>query len=181
MKGVASLAPSKSSQSREFAKLQGNSRTAIFDGSFVKKAQVSTIAPPIQIYHPVFQEFKNQINKDDEPDPGIIGWVSKLVLDMGEIRDEKEGAASLRIHLEKILGVPVKQRLTEQNRYPDGIVSIVDGVTFVPVIVLEYKRALGEGECDPLVQGAYSALNYWVERGVRLPNTLSHKFTNCIA
>jgi hypothetical protein len=176
---VKSSPPSKSAHSREFAKLQGNSRTAIFDGSFVKAKnggiRVLTIAPPIQIYHPVFQEFTTWIDRG-QPDPKIIDAVSEMVTDMGEIRDEKQGAAALCRHLENILGVEVVRRLTIHSRHSDGFVSVTQALTSIPVIIMEYKRSIGEGGCDPLVQGAYSVLNYWAED--KVCHLLIHIFTS---
>lgn len=166
---VPSLTPSKSAQSREFARRQGSLRTAIFDGSYVTdgdKIKVLTIAPPIQIYHPIFQEFRDVVKSDSPLDPTIVDGVSKMVSDMGKIRIEKEGAASLREHLAKILGTRVEQVVTE-SRYADGLVSMEGRLNTIPMIVVEYKRSLGDGSCDPLVQASYSTLNYWTDSKVR--------------
>ena len=39
---------------------------------------------------------------------------------------------------------------------PDGVMTVEHEGLAIPLILLEYKRSIGEGGCDPSVQAAYS-------------------------
>lgn len=163
------MTPSKSAQSTEFAKRQGGSDTAIFDGSYVthqNRIKAVTVAPPLQIYHPVFQLFENEVKNNSRLDSKIVDLVSKLVSSIGEIQAEKDGAANLRGLFAEILNRPMKQVVTE-SRYTDGLVSLDGEFGTIPTVIFEYKCSLGDGGCDPLVQASYSTLNYWSDTKVR--------------
>ncbi|KAK0477006.1 hypothetical protein IW261DRAFT_1552020 [Armillaria novae-zelandiae] len=47
------------------------------------------------------------------------------------------------------------------------VFKIIDRV-LVPLLVIELKRALGEGGCDPLVQAEYSVLKRWGEEELKV-------------
>ncbi|KAF9642685.1 hypothetical protein BDM02DRAFT_3105347 [Thelephora ganbajun] len=53
---------------------------------------------------------------------------------------------------------------------PDGTIQKTGRKNSIPLLVMEYKRAVGEGGCDPLTQASYSAWKYWQDKrleGVR--------------
>ncbi|KAK0209775.1 hypothetical protein IW262DRAFT_1281192 [Armillaria fumosa] len=50
-----------------------------------------------------------------------------------------------------------------RGRSADGTILKDVEKSLIPLIILEIKRALGEGGCDPLTQASYSVLNMWGE------------------
>jgi len=48
----------------------------------------------------------------------------------------------------------------------DGVIQGTGNGGHIPPLVMEYKQALGEGDCDPMTQGSYSALNCWQDDDV---------------
>ena len=48
------------------------------------------------------------------------------------------------------------QKISSGSCNPDGVVSFLRGGFDIPLLLLEYKRSIGEGGYDPSVQAAYS-------------------------
>ncbi|KAF9643344.1 hypothetical protein BDM02DRAFT_3104572 [Thelephora ganbajun] len=48
------------------------------------------------------------------------------------------------------------QAVSRKSRVPDGIIFKQTASCNIPLVLLEYKRAIGEGGCDPFLQAAYS-------------------------
>ena len=141
--------------------MQGNSKTAIYDGS-AKPNGVETTALPVQIFHLVFQRFSDRIDDPTfEPDKATIAAVSKLMTANMVIRSsESDAFTDLRPLLTDLLGRPVDQRSSRGSRILDGLVSKRIDECDVPLVCVEYKRSLGEGGCDPAVQAAYSTREF---------------------
>ena len=152
--------------------MQKNSKTVIYNGFYVSKQypypEVITIAPPVQIFHPIFQEFLDRIdNPTFKPDKEIISAVSELMLYTSEIDSSEDKALeNLRPRLSQLLDIEVTQQALTGNRAPDGVAYKRLGVHITPLLCLEYKRALGEGGCDPSTQAAYSVREFLVKDDV---------------
>lgn len=69
-------------------------------------------------------------------------------------------AKNLRSALGKILGREMKQ-IVVTGAVSDGVVEKSIQDYSVPLLMMEYKRGVGEGGCDPITQAAYSVLKYW--------------------
>ena len=163
------LPPSSAAPSKERSKLQGSSKTAICDGSF-KPGQPAekNMALPIQIYHPVFEQFLDRINDPKfEPDNKTITSVSKFMSASMELyRSESDAFIKLRPLLSSLVGKDTVQVPIIGSRTPDGLAyKRIDDV-YVPLVCVEYKLASGEGNCDPCVQAAYSVREYLVVENV---------------
>ena len=48
----------------------------------------------------------------------------------------------------------------------DGVIYGLSRGCSIPLVVIEYKRALGDGGCDPLTQASHSAWKIWREKNV---------------
>ena len=120
--------------------------------------KVITIAPPIQIFHPVFQEFLDRINDPKfEPDEEVAAQVVHLMSHSSHIYHlEAATLSGLRKILTDLLGGYVAQAISSNSRNPDGVISRNEDSRNIPLILLEYKRAVGEGGCDPSIQAAFS-------------------------
>lgn len=144
----------------EYAESQGREETAIYDGYFQRDQPVNTTALPVQVFHPVFQEFLDRINDPTfEPDIATIIAVSRLMAANMEIHpSETDRFGALRPLFTDLLGKDVGQMPSECSHTSGGLVSKqIDG-SCVPLVCLEYKHTLdgGEYDYDPSVQAAYS-------------------------
>lgn len=144
--------------------MQGNEQTMICDGSYNPNRPLDTTALPVQIYNPIFEQFSSRINDPTfEPDESTIATVALLAAETSKIRHPESNAFSaLRPLLTKLLGRDVGQVPSSGSRTPDGLVYKMIRESRVPLVCIEYKRALGEGGCDPSVQAAYSVRDYLV-------------------
>jgi len=77
-------------------------------------------------------------------------------------------AGNLRSALSSILEKEVQQVIVS-GATSDGVVKTSLGKYSPPLLVLEYKRAVGEGGCDPMVQASYAVLKYWQDKPVSWP------------
>jgi hypothetical protein len=75
-------------------------------------------------------------------------------------------AENLRSVLTDILGRPVQQ-VAVKGVVADGVVGKTSQKCVIPLLVMEYKRGVGEGGCDPMTQASYSTLKYWQGEKVR--------------
>ncbi|THH22497.1 hypothetical protein EUX98_g8196 [Antrodiella citrinella] len=140
----------------------------LHDGFYAdKKFAPSTIAPPIQIYHPVFNAFTNKL--DDNTfcaNDRILDAVSAMMQESAKIKTYEPHAnhTFLLPHLRKILDRDVSQIADMQNQSADGSCQVIVMNAPVPLLKAEYKRSLGEGGCDPLTQAEYSVLKHWARK-----------------
>lgn len=170
--------PSVAATSTERYKLQANPETAIYDGFYVRgKYQiVDTVAPPVQVFHPVFQQFLDRI-EDPTFKPSDVGVraVSEVMSTSVEIRpSESEAFSALRPLLSKLLGRTLTQQPSAGTHTADGLVVKQLGKSTVPLVCIEYKSAFGEGGCHPSAQAAYSTREFLVLNEVCCPRILLH-------
>ena len=160
--------PSTAATSREYAKLQKNSKTAVYDGYYARKQgphpTVVTVAPPLRIFHPVFQEFVDRVNDPAfEPSDEVVSIISELTSTAAEIHPSEDRALlELRPLLSRLLGGFVGQVASTGTRSPDGMMLKQLGEWSAPLVCIEYKRAFGEGGCDPSTQASYSAREFLI-------------------
>ena len=141
--------PPTAATPREYAKSQKNPKTAIYDGFYARNSghpTVITVAPPIQIFHPGFQEFLDRIDDPNlEPDEAALSFVSELLPTASEIAPSEEIALyRLLPLLDSLLG-RVVGTAAGGKRIPDGMTLKHINSHYTPLITLEYKRAFGEG------------------------------------
>lgn len=74
-------------------------------------------------------------------------------------------AKNLRSALTNILGKPMMQ-VAVDGVIADGVVEKPIQKYSVPLLVMEYKRGIAEGGCDPMTQASYSLLKYWQDERV---------------
>jgi len=71
----------------------------------------------------------------------------------------------IRDGLSNILDATVRKHRNPDNTKPDGVIK-VDG-TEIPCMIMELKRELGEGGCDPSSQASLSMRRSWINDTVR--------------
>ena len=153
-----SASPSKAATPKEYARFQQSSKTAIYDGFYAhnwgEHPTVVTVAPPVEIFHPVFQQFLDRIDDPTfKPAPDVIPVVSQLMSATMEIHSSEDAAfAKLRPLLSDLLGTCVGQIASTKSRTPDGVVLEILGNRTFPFVCIGYSRAFCDGGRDPSTQ-----------------------------
>jgi hypothetical protein len=137
----------------EHHRLQEHPKTAIYNG-----IDNRNVALPIQVFHPVFQEFLDRIN-----DPGfhpkleIVRAASDFMFSTSQMYSNAVYAwDELRPSLRQLLNRDVNPRDARLSHLPSGLVETVVENTEVPLLCIEYQRGFCEGSRDPEIQAAYS-------------------------
>ncbi|KAF5352155.1 hypothetical protein D9758_009263 [Tetrapyrgos nigripes] len=163
------LTPSRAAMSKERAASQRNRNTAIFDGSFAPSNDddgpvVETAAQPIEIFFTPFGELKAALaDPHFVPDPDCLRAAADLMTKIGVVSVEAKYAAKIREALKQLIGRYIAEIKTSEGRSANGLVSTIIDKVLVPLLLIELKRSLGEGGCDPCAQAEYSVFNRWSE------------------
>jgi hypothetical protein len=129
---------------------------------------METTALPISIFNSTFQSFTDNV-ATAKPDQELLTQVHKFMVESTKVGPEEALLAeNLRDFLTKILGRHMP-RVTTPGA-PDGlIVKVVAGVP-VPLVIMEYKRAIDEGGSDPMLRASHSTWKIWRQTEVRAVN-----------
>ncbi|KAF5329833.1 hypothetical protein D9758_018346 [Tetrapyrgos nigripes] len=171
-KNIKKLTPSSAAKSRERESYQKSPSTAVHDGTFaIDRAgtiALETIAQPIEIFYPPFRRISEALeNPNFQPDLALLDAISAIVSKAGIIATENEYAETLRMPLSKVLEDYFERAYTTGGHSADGLIGfkmVTAMITaLVPLLIMELKRAFGEGGCDPIAQAEYSFLQRWNE------------------
>ena len=150
-KALAAESPSTSAKSQEYRKYQCNS--PIYDGRYDAKNPTDTIALPIQLFHPVFAHFLDDIMNQYLPVPEHILRVTvEYIWNLSAIYEsEDQWMAAHRSLLEDALGVTILKWVNVDASKPDGVyeAELRGSQKKVFLVLLEHKNELGDGRCDP--------------------------------
>lgn len=161
--------PSHGAKSTEYPAVQADLFTAIHDGRYPSDPKFCTVAPPLQIFHPVFAEFLHLVH-DDSVQPTIqdIEHVRDLLhyaAIVGMVLEEPRNAV-IRKKLRKILQLPVHEEPNTDRTSADGVHMISVGDVRIPLLIVELKRELGDGGCDPTTQAGITMRRSWIQSDV---------------
>ncbi|THH32634.1 hypothetical protein EUX98_g1567 [Antrodiella citrinella] len=168
-------APSKRAVSKEYAKIQKRPDIAICDGYFVMTSggrgpAVVTLAPPVQLFHPVFGKFVSDVsNPNFVPDPAVVSLIRDLTSTSAAVHtDEHVFSDQIRPQLTGLLNSVLKQVLVNEKQTADsvGLKALPRTNCSAALVLSEHKRSLGEGGCDVTRQSGLSLLNWWKQRDV---------------
>ncbi|KAH8813897.1 hypothetical protein DL96DRAFT_1535489 [Flagelloscypha sp. PMI_526] len=154
--------PSTSYSSNEYRKLQA-SQHPIYDGRYLAEetsAEVP-IAPPIQLYHPVFSHFLEDLaNPNLEVDPDTLQATLGLMETVsGVYEDEDILSEDLRPMLQKLFGTKVLSIFNQDESSPDGAVLSEKNIAKV---LSEWQPTLGDVD-DITTQLSLTMLRYWAQ------------------
>ncbi|KAJ7572474.1 hypothetical protein C8J56DRAFT_975816 [Mycena floridula] len=164
-----SASPSVSAKSVNYRNGQGGDYP-IYDGRYNPNRDISTMAPPIQLYNPAFAHFLDNINNADlkVPDRVLIATADLMRKASAVYDNEATRRNSIRPSLKNAISYGITQ-LVDQTT-PDGLVmwtmSDNDGSLNEPVALLiedSEKRELGQDGCDASIQASFSMLRHWVQ------------------
>ena len=143
--------PSEGAKSTAYRKIQIDDAQAIYDGQGVPDGVIPTIAPPIQIFHPIFDEFIHLMN---DPDVQVTADDLLKVHDfmyyaseVGDNWDNEEQRYRLRCILQDDI-------YEEPNPARIGF------------LVIKLDQELGEANCDPTIRAGLSMKCSWIEPSV---------------
>ena len=127
---------------------------------------LSTIAPPIQIFHPIFNDFTEFVKHPcAQPTVEDLDNVYQLMKTLSNIHwKEDTYREKVREGISRILGTPILEVSNPDNTRPDSIImGELDDISF-PCAFFELKREAGEGGCDPTSQASLSMKRGWINK-----------------
>lgn len=160
----ARMTPSESAISKQYRAHQRE--TPIHDGRYDAKQSVETTAPPIQLFHPVFGHFLDDLLSDSPIPPDVFKATIDYMRAASAIYESEEvRRVKLRPHLCSILAAALVTTTNADKTSPDGVVSInLEHIYEVAITLLsEEKNEFGNGGCDPSTQAGLSGVRFWVQ------------------
>jgi hypothetical protein len=158
--------PAFGSKSTNYAQSQISPPLTIYDGRCAE-GNLSTVGPPIHIFHPVFNHFTHLVESPNIPTDGELKSVLRLMrFASGIYADEVTYNYRLRRYLGDILGVEIPEETLPDGARPDGLISVALGGHSFPYVFIELKREIGEGGCDPTTQVGLSMRRSWIHISV---------------
>ena len=165
------LTPSQGAKSTEYPAVQADPYTAIHDGRYPPKPLFPTIAPPLEIFHPVFAGFLHLIRDENtQPTDQDLKYVRELLsyaAMVGSVMEVPRNA-EIRKRLTRILQLPVHEEPNTDKTSADGVHMITVGDVPIPLLIVELKRELGDGGCDPTTQAGIAMRRSWIQQDVSL-------------
>ncbi|KAK0242163.1 hypothetical protein EDD85DRAFT_278209 [Armillaria nabsnona] len=155
--------PSSNSRPSNYIRNQA-SDTAILDGRYDPANSTPTVAPPIQLYHPVFADFLGAM--DDTSD-----LPEDLVVETGKLMRSASGIAVLessrslpsRTHMSNILGFSLSQSINLDKTSAILHIRTSPPVQTAILATVEEKSELGSGG-DVTTQGGCSYTAFWLSK-----------------
>ncbi|KAK0454099.1 uncharacterized protein EV420DRAFT_1273330 [Desarmillaria tabescens] len=156
--------PSSNSRYNNYIKNQA-SDAAILDGRYDPANSTPTVAPPIQLYHPVFADFLGAMgDTSDLPED--------LVVETGELMRSASGIAVIErsrslpslMHLSKILGFPLSQVVNMNKTSADHAIlhrRMSPPFQTALLATVKEKSELGSGG-DVTTEGGCSYIDFWL-------------------
>ena len=116
--------PSRAARSKDYAGLQREPNFAIYDGRYAPEAG-TTVAPPIQIFHPVFEGFIRRLEDPTlRPIRDFLVLVQQFMAEASKIRSlERDRAEKYRDMLRQILRFVFHTASNIDKTEADGVIS----------------------------------------------------------
>ncbi|KAG7094076.1 hypothetical protein E1B28_007696 [Marasmius oreades] len=151
--------PSVGSKTSEYLKTQAVAHKAIYDGLH-SPSSIATIAPPLHIFHTVFQQFTHDANEfTTSLPPAFLEKVLRLMVHAATIKsgNEVQWNAETRTLLAAILDghVVTEANLDMSSADALSMVELGDNIQF-SLLIGEFKCNLGEAGCDLTIQSGNS-------------------------
>jgi hypothetical protein len=180
-KVLTTVPPSSGSKSEYYREFQRS--FPILDGRYNLHYSTSTVGPSIEIYHPAFASFIDDIqnNHHEVPTP-VLKATSKLMVAISALHlTERTRTENITRHLSDALSYGSVESRNPDRTAPDAtiILPLGDPINeWVPLLVREDKREVGDGGCDPTIQASLSAARLWCqpEVGVSIAGSMLNTY-----
>ena len=149
------MAPSKSAEPENYTKSQ--LAYSIYDGRYDAKKARTSVAPPVELFHPAFAQFLDDSRSDLAPPDEIVRTTVAYMKAASAIYpSEAQRQNKLKPILGKMLDVTIQSIMNEDKTIPDGIVEGEKNLMLFLVFLKEEKNEIGEGGSDPSTQAGLS-------------------------
>lgn len=163
---MKALAPADSAKSSKYTKSQIN--YSIYDGRYKADKPRTSVSLPVQLFHPAFGHFLDDMKNNGVPVPDdIIRQTTEYMKAASAIYEtEAKRRVVLTPLLCRILGVDIQMIRNEDETNPDGIVEVVKNEARSLLLLKEDKNEFGDGGSDPSTQAGLSAGRCWAQSRV---------------
>lgn len=155
LKVLSAKSPSESAKSAEYKFYQQD--FPIYDGRYNVKKPMETTAPPIQLFHPVFGHFLDDLASNLSVPPEVAkATVRYMRAASGIYHEEEQRRVAIDPPLHEILGTGISQVYNADKTSPDGMVEVsLTGELYesVPIFIKEDKNDAGAGGCAATESG----------------------------
>jgi hypothetical protein len=167
-KALKAEPPSKSAKSNGYRIYQRS--LPIYDGRYDVNYQTETTAPPLQLFHPVFGHFLDDIADEglNIPDETLRAAADFMASASGIYEKEELRQSAILPHLSAALSIGMTKVVNLDRTSPDGaiIVTLTSIPETAPLLLDEQKRDFGDGASDPSIQAGLSMIRCWAQRNV---------------
>jgi hypothetical protein len=162
------VAPSASAKSAAYWKSQ--IAYSVYDGRYKNDAPRSTVAPPIQLFHPAFGDFLNNIRCTPDgniPKEVIRDTTEYMQAASATYQDERTHRMKLTPILKRVLNANIQGIENNDRTKADGTVEGIKDQNGFLLALKEDKNEFGAGGSDPTTQAGLSAARSWAQLNVR--------------
>lgn len=169
-KALDAATPCNSAKSTSYRVYQQN--LPIYDGRYDITAITPTTAIPIQLFHPVFGHFLDNIANQNLIilDETLNAVTSFMGVASAIHEDERNRKKKVVPPLSAALHAGFTQIVNLDFTFLDNCVTetLANGIPeTVSLLIVEDKREVGEGGSDPSTQAGLSMIRYWAQKNVR--------------
>ena len=159
---LKAVAPADSAKSSNYTKSQ--IAYSIYDGRYKANSPKTSVAPPVQLFHPAFGHFLDGIKSNHALPNDIIRQTAEYMQAASAIYESEEKRRKVLAPLLcAILDVNIQTILNEDKTNPDGIVEMVKNMLLFLTFLQEDKNELGDGGSDPSTQAGLSVARCWAQ------------------
>ena len=162
---LKATAPADSAKSSNYTKSQ--IAYSIYDGRYKANRPRTSVAPPIQLFHPAFGHFLDSVESNQALPGDINRQTAEYMKATSAIYESEEKRRKVLTPLLcAILEVNIQTIVNEDKTNPDGIVEAVKNMLQFLIFLQEDKIEFGDGGSDPVTQAGLSAGRCWAQSRV---------------
>ncbi len=162
---LSAVPPAESAKSSNYIKSQ--IAYSIHDGRYKADKPRTSVAPPVQLFHPAFGHFLDIMKSDHPlPDDLIRATTEYMKAASAVYKSEEERREALTPLLRNVLGVNIQMVANADKTTPDGTVEMLIGLLLFLILLKEDKNEIGDGGSDPSTQAGFSLGRAWAQAKV---------------
>ena len=126
-----------------------------------------SVAPPIQLFHPVFARFLDDMEGTGDVPNDIVRATTRYMMAASAIyATEQKRRVVLTPLLCAILDINIQTIMNEDKSVADGVVELSTELGRVLLYLQEKQNEFGDGGSDPSTQAGLSGGRYWAQSKV---------------
>jgi hypothetical protein len=160
---LKAIPPSDSAKSSAFVKSQ--MAYSLYDGRYKAGSPRTSVAPPVQLFHPAFGHFLDDLKKEDAIPDDIVRKTTEYMKAASAIYpDEDKRRSELNPILSDVLSVYIQAIVNSDKTRPDGIVEfLIVNVGPAAIMLEEDKNENGDGGSDSSTQVCFTFGRSWAD------------------